>query len=68
MYGHVITKFSRMGRLLHFHGAPLTRFERENSAITGFNFITKSLSDNQYLYVASFTTDQIHKYDLQTKE
>ena len=30
MYGHVITKFSRMGKLLHFltHGAP-----RENSAI-----------------------------------
>ena len=25
MYGHVITKFSRMGSLLHFltHGAPL---------------------------------------------
>ena len=30
-YGHVITKFSRMGRLLHFltHGAPLARFARE---------------------------------------
>ena len=30
MYGHVITKFSRMGKLLHFltHGAP-----RESSAI-----------------------------------
>ena len=35
MYGHVITKFSRMGRLLHFltHGAPLARFARESSAI-----------------------------------
>ena len=34
MYGHVITKFSRMGRLPHFltHGAPLARFARENSA------------------------------------
>ena len=34
-YGHVITKFSRMGRLLHFltHGAPLARFARESSAI-----------------------------------
>ena len=35
VYGHVITKFSRMGRLLHFltHGAPLARFVRESSAI-----------------------------------
>ena len=34
-YGHVITKFSRMGRLLHFltHGAALARFARESSAI-----------------------------------
>ena len=31
---HVITKFSRMGRLLHFlfHGAPLARFARKSSA------------------------------------
>ena len=35
VYGHLITKFSRMGRLLHFltHGAPLARFAREISAI-----------------------------------
>ena len=35
VYGHVITKFSRMGRLLHLltHGAPLARFARESSAI-----------------------------------
>ena len=35
MYGHVITKFSLMGRLLHFltHGAPLARLARESSAI-----------------------------------
>ena len=35
VYGYVITKFSRMGRLLHFltHGAPLARFARESSAI-----------------------------------
>ena len=35
MYGHVITKFSRMGRLLYFltHGAPLARFARESFAI-----------------------------------
>ena len=34
VYGHVITKFSRMGRLLYFltHGAPLARFARESSA------------------------------------
>ena len=34
-YGHVITKFSRMCRLLHFltHGAPLARFASESSAI-----------------------------------
>ena len=37
VYGHVITKFSRMGRLLHFltHGAPLARFARESFAIIG---------------------------------
>ena len=31
VYGHVITKFSRMGRLLDFltHGAPLARFAPE---------------------------------------
>ena len=36
VYGHVITKFSRMGWLLHFltHGAPLALFARESSAIT----------------------------------
>ena len=34
VYGHVINKFSRMGRLLHFltHGAPLARFACESSA------------------------------------
>ena len=34
VYGHVITKFSRMGRLLHFltRCAPLERFARESSA------------------------------------
>ena len=43
VYGHVITKFSRMGRLLHFltHGAPLARFARENSAIAYFMFLVK---------------------------
>ena len=32
--GHVFTKFSLMGRLLHFlfHGAPLARFARKSSA------------------------------------
>ena len=35
LYGHMITKFSRMGRLLHFltHGAPLAHFARESSSI-----------------------------------
>ena len=35
VYVHLITKFSRMGRLLHFltDGAPLARFARESSAI-----------------------------------
>ena len=35
VYGHVITKFSRMGRILHFLtlGAPLVSFARESSAI-----------------------------------
>ena len=40
VYGHVITKFSRLGKLLHFltHGAPLGRFARESSAIKVFLF------------------------------
>ena len=35
VYGHVITRFSRLGRLLHFltHAAALARFARESSAI-----------------------------------
>ena len=35
VYGHVITKFSRMGSLLHFltDGAQVARFARESSAI-----------------------------------
>ena len=41
MYGHVVTKFSRMGRLLHFltHGAPLARFVRESSAMKTLFFV-----------------------------
>ena len=37
VYGHVITKFSRMGTLLHFltHGAQLARFARESSSKKG---------------------------------
>ena len=36
VYGHAITKFSRMRRILHFltHGAPLARYARESSAKT----------------------------------
>ena len=43
VYGHVITKFSRMGRLLHFltHGAPLARFASESSAIKVYIKILK---------------------------
>ena len=35
VFGHVITKFSRMGRLLHFltHGAPLARLARASSTM-----------------------------------
>ena len=48
VYGHVIIKFSRMGRLLHFltHGAPLVRFARKNSAIN--NWIRTSVIYNNY--------------------
>ena len=37
VYGHVITNFCRMDRLLYFltHGAPLARFARESFAIIG---------------------------------
>ena len=48
MYGHVSTKFSRMGRLLHFltHGAPLVPFAGESSAITrSLNISTKIIVD-----------------------
>ena len=40
VYGHVITKFSRMGRLLHFltHGALLARFAREGTAIKSYDY------------------------------
>ena len=44
MYGHVITKISRMGRLPHFltHGAPLRALPRESYAI----MLTISLNIN----------------------
>ena len=42
VYGHVITKFSRMGRLLHFltHGVQLARFARESCAKIELSEIT----------------------------
>ena len=35
VYGHVITKFSRMGSILYFltHGGPLARFARKSSVM-----------------------------------
>ena len=49
MYGHVITKFSRMGRLLHFltHGAPLARFARESSAIIASRDQSRSINNRE---------------------
>ena len=48
--GHVITKFSLMGRLLHFltHGAPPAHFARESSAtmLTVFFVIHFSFGDS----------------------
>ena len=40
-YGHVITKFSRMGSLPHFlaHGAPQARFVHHSSAIISFAYL-----------------------------
>ena len=51
VYGHVITKFSRMGRLLHFltHGAPLGRFARESSAEKSRNR-KMDLKPNSFLF------------------
>ena len=50
VYGHVITKFSLMGSLLHFltHGAPPAHFARENSAtmLRVFFVIHFSFSDS----------------------
>ena len=41
MYGHVITKFSRMGSLLHFltHGSPLRARELRYKALTGKSLV-----------------------------
>ena len=59
MYGHVITKFSRMGRLLHFltHGAPrescaikrVTMGRVDFSCQHEFNLATSQLADNANL-------------------
>ena len=51
MYGHVITKFSWMGRLLHFltHGAPLARFARESSAINFDHFGSRLREGRLYI-------------------
>ena len=45
VYGHVITKFSRMGSLPHFltHGAPQAHFARPSSAIN-FKEMRKNLA------------------------
>ena len=46
VYGHVIAKFSQIGRLLHFltHGAPLARFARESSAIIFLYEVTQGVN------------------------
>ena len=50
VYGRVITKFSRMGRLLHFvtHGAVLVRFARKSSAIKVTQNRSYIVSNNAY--------------------
>ena len=50
VYGHVITKFSRMGSLPHFltHGAPQARLARQSSTITdGLSLRLFSLEQRQ---------------------
>ena len=44
VYGHVITEFSRMSRLLHFltDGVPLARFAREGSTTSRYKTIESS--------------------------
>ena len=63
VYGHVITKFSRMGRLLPFltHGAPLARLARESSAIKLqqkhiYETIWSNNEDGQTQYVKRYVT------------
>ena len=58
MYGHVITKFSRIGRLLHFltHSTPLVRFARESSAINVFFFFLS------YCYLQSYRLQVLYLY------
>ena len=61
MYGHVITKFSRMGRLLHFltHVAPLARFARKSSAMNHCKKINLSL---QSFETGNLSADYFKKY------
>ena len=63
VYGHVIIKFSRMGRLLHFltHSGLLARFTCESSAIKEKLSCEPSLSYNRkiirfFIQVFSFFT------------
>ena len=46
VYGHVITIFSRMGRLLLFltRGAPLARLARESSALKIYIYISYNIN------------------------
>ena len=50
VYGHVITKFSQMGRLLHFltHGAVLVRFVHKSSTIKVTQNRSYIVSNNAY--------------------
>ena len=59
VYGHVVTKFSRMGRLLHFltYGVPMARFAGESSAINfslscnlSFLFILHDIRSHSHLF------------------
>ena len=52
VYGHVITKFSRMGSLPHFltHGAPQARSARQSSALTDNDQLVVTLNEIFGLY------------------
>ena len=63
-YGHVITKFSRMGRLPHFlsYGAPSTRALRARVELRYNSSYVETIGTNEFYYLDTTNSPNRNKY------